>query len=428
MSFIIFFRVDNCEMSGLWGFAVLSILGILALTTTVAWVRITKNRFEPQTVPSSRHRGHKEPFLPPRVERYFSSILSSQRTMDVENRAFTPNLNKYSINIPGHKLLISNSYVYNGHETVIFPVFGNDNILVKFQADCHEVKSPDTVHPLIKDFFYGQRASELGIAPRPIFLSPPVRFARSLITNQFTMRGIDVDECILRGGTVRFLVVERKSGYRDLHALTRKFLDGMVPFQDAMKIGYNLVHVLRKLHLEGFTIHGDLHPGNILVEDKTLNVQLIDFGRSGINTRKLSELPVREDCKWCHPSLTHWQMEGFDWSMRDDVFNAMRVIALIMNHEGYKTFETTLRADRGSLIRWKRGGFIFSVDSCDPIEELGMSASSQQAIRLSFRKILDSVRTLEINAVPPYGFIADELRFCRATAALLDGAAPQTTA
>ena len=402
------------------GLAAVSILCVAAITATVAWMRSLENRFTSHTTSPLRPTTDMEQgFLPPRVARRYSSILWSQQKLDESNIAYSPDLDSLSIKWPNGILRLSSSFSYRGHETVIFAVFHNDNILVKFQANCDNVENPGSIHPLIRDYFFGREAGKLGIAPRPLFVSPPVRFRRSFITNQFRMKANEFDECIRDGGTVRFLVVEKLSTFRDLYTLQAATLpEGVISLQNATTIASNLVHALGRLHLEAFVIHGDIHPGNILVDMRNLNVKLIDFGRSRTNTRKFSQEPVFREYKLCHEAYSHWQMEGYEWSMRDDVYNGLRAIAFAMNDVTYRNFESAIHSQRDSLIEWRKNGFIFSFNTSDPISKLHISETSRKSIRDSFGRILDLVRKLGINDIPEYSLIGEELRFCTNTSLL----------
>ena len=65
----------------------------------------------------------------------------------------------------------------------------------------------------------------------------------------------------------------------------REYIDNLIinevflPYEDIIKIFSNLLNGLQHLHKIGIA-HGDVKPENILIEQKYLNIQYIDFGLS----------------------------------------------------------------------------------------------------------------------------------------------------
>ena len=330
-----------------WGLAVIALLGIVALSKT-SWMRNTLKDSAAVVPEIVIHQKSVDPLIP----------LGSWLDYDRENAEFEPDLTSIALAWP-HGTLTLGEVIHRGHESVVYLVRETPNLLVKYQANCDSLKKND-YHPLVKEFHYGKHAHSLGISPNPLFVSPATAIIDSHITDLFKMNRDELVFCSRRGGSMRFLVLERNPVHRDLYSFQGLFPERIVPIHIAMQIGINIVDSLQRLHRDAKIVHGDIHLGNVLIDSETLDVQIIDFGLSRYNSRKFLESPVNRFGYWYHSALTHWQIAGFEWSMRDDIFNAMRTIALLMNSEQYSTYEKQLTRDYG-LSEWRAKNFIFSI-------------------------------------------------------------------
>ena len=399
-------------------FTVLAIgLGTLAISRFIS--------VEPPTTTTVAPRNLSSRAIPNIAEDSKRSIMelrNQQDLDDLENSLFAPNLtNHFNVSWPGG-ILSFDEVAYQSYESVIFTVKESENFLVKFQANCDELAIP--VHPSVREFWFGSEAFSAGVGPQILFISPPVGLVHSDITANFEIPSDKFDMCVESGGTVRFLVVKRLSDMVNLYMLELNYPLLMVPFEFAMTVAINLIQELRRLHLNAMIVHGDIHPGNILVDDRG-NVQIVDYERARRNTEALDEHPSAGGSPWYHEAFSPWQIVGHRWSMRDDVFNALRTIAIMLNTDQYRVFESELARNPSELIAWKRAGFIFSVPtdnlrrrkppkSRDPIESLGIPDSRKLQIRKSLGQVLDSVRSLvSVNEVPHYDSIIREFEHCR---------------
>jgi hypothetical protein len=356
----------------------------------------------------------------PRLDTDSEELYRTQLVQDTSNLEFTPDLTTDTETWPNGTVALGPS-IYYGEESAIYMTQDNTRLLIKYQTDCDELATR-SLHPLLRDFWYGRSAARAGVSPEPMFLSPPTLMRRDL----FKVRGMkstatEKDRCIERRGSVRFMVMERRSHAMNLYRFGQRFIGNALPFSIAMQAGITLIEKLRDLHQVARVVHGDIHAGNIMVEvsgERVDRMWIIDYGRARANIPARSKTPVNSRGHWTHAVLSHWQILGYEWSARDDVFNALRTIAWVMHDESYNTFERRLSFPRGTdrLIEWRQSGFIFTIPSEeeDLIDRLPLISISQKtAIRDSLQRILDSVRSLtDVDDIPDYDLIIAELINC----------------
>ena len=343
-----------------------------------------------------------------------------QLAADVASPSFAPDLN-IDVEFWPNGTLSLGPVVYAGHESTIFSEASDPNILIKYQTDCDEVIS-NAAHPLLRDYWYGQAAYRIGVAPQPLFISPPTL----LVKDAYKVRNMkssdsEKEACISRFGSVRFMVMERRVAAISLFRFTRSVYDGgKLPFSVAMQTGIRLIEILRDLHQGARVVHGDVYANNLLVEgrgDVIQKILLIDYGRARANIPARSKTAVNKRGHWSDPARSHWQIMGYEWSARDDVYNALRTVAVLMNDHDYNIHELRLKEIHwpDALIAWRKSGFIFATPGRnDVIDRLPMiSTANKKVIRNSLQKILDSVRSLvDVDDVPDYDFIIEEFRKC----------------
>ena len=306
--------------------------------------------------------------------------------------------------------------VYRGRQSIIFSVENHEDMLLKYQADCDEVKK-NILNPLIREYWYSNDANELGISPRVFFLSPSIAFDyRAKLIENFKMDYREKKLCASSGGSVRFALIQRLGSAIDLYTLQDRFPHGKVPFPMVMRIGIELLDKLRELHSRARVVHGDIHPGNVMIGED-LRVWLIDFGRSRSNLPARSKEPVDGKFSWLSLMLSPWQIEGYVWSARDDVYNAIRTLALLINGDDYLTFERRIKnAGPRQILNWKKYGNIWFLpgDYQDTLRSLPVSLYRKEAIRQSLDRVLGFVRNLkDVDDVPEYEKIVREFEFCR---------------
>ncbi len=353
----------------------------------------------------------------------FSDNQQPNRTIqqlkeDQANIAFVPSSTGDVENWPFGQLVLG-KLIYRGYESSVYRVANHQGLLIKYQADCEE--STIELHPLIAEWWNGKEAFEAGVSPELLFLSPPIPFTSSLsFERRFVIPKKHLDSCLANSATLRFLVMKEIEGAKDLFAYAALFPGYVVPFNYAMTIGKLVVEKFKVLHT--ILVHGDVHPGNILVSLNGTEIErvwIIDFGRSRPN-EPADPKPIVQPFHYFHPALSPWQILGYEWAARDDVYNFIRALALVMNGPPYAHHESRLmKGGRANVMGWKQYGYIFTIpirlgemmSSRTPFEFL--PRERRVTARNALWRIVSKVRSLEqVNAIPPYDEIQNEFEIC----------------
>jgi hypothetical protein len=341
-----------------------------------------------------------------------------QKRIDRINTLYLPRLDEAGEHWPGGYLELGEPS-YRGRQSIVYPIRDNPSLFLKYQADCEEIYDKK-LHPLLLEFWYGKKASAFGISPDVLFLSPPVAFdSKADKLTRFHMSREKREKCEMGGGTVRFAVLHRLQTCIDLYTFRDRFPGGRVPFPMAIKIGISLIEHLQRLHFEAQIFHGDIHPGNIMIDGADLSdfrVWLIDFGRSRANLPARSKEPVYCPFTWVSSMMSPWQIEGYEWSARDDVFNAIRTLALLINGNEYSEYERRMKlSGPRHVLNWKKYGRIWFPPGLneDPFKSLHIGPFRRMTIRTSLNRLILSVQSLhDVDAVPDYGEILQEFHRC----------------
>ena len=130
--------------------------------------------------------------------------------------------------------------------------------------------------------------------------------------------------------------------------------------------------------------------------NKYNEIRLIDFGSSIFESEmdSIDDRQRRSETVY-HCFETHWNMDGYRFSYRDDVFRALMIVAYIMS--GSSFFERLCSWNFNELYEYKLSGFTF--DGFSNIEE---SVSDQLSLILSTSRSMSSVKTK-----PDYKFLTD---------------------
>lgn len=284
----------------------------------------------------------------------FSTFLRNQIELDRLNKHSVPRLSETYEIVPGIGKVTLGRVLGRGTASVIFEVQEYAEIAIKYQANCHKT---DPVHPLLRQMFYGSKAFEVGVAPEHLFVSP----AQSLpvhITDKTNFKGGKkyIRECQKVDGSVRYLIIERVTSCLATHSGKAR---GSA--RRATKLGSWLISMLYELHVEAQLIHGQVHSGHVCLVPVAGSMGsrpvLIDFERSFHVSRERDQTTGYQSF---HPSLSPWQMMGYSTTRRDDVFNALFVVADTMSQRAAWNYaQSLIDANRGKeLIDWKfRGDF-----------------------------------------------------------------------
>ena len=123
--------------------------------------------------------------------------------------------------------------------------------------------------------------------------------------------------------------------------------------------------------------------------------------------------PDRSDRFSTHCFLSHWNIEGYRFSHRDDVFKAVLAAAMLMNGKAYQRYCQSLESDPEAMLSFKRDSFLFTAPGLpDRIEALSNATMwDKAAIRHTFNSILALARTpATVSDLPQYDLISIQLR------------------
>jgi serine/threonine protein kinase len=101
---------------------------------------------------------------------------------------------------------------------------------------------------------------------------------------------------------------------------------------DAARIGIELIRKLRRLHLSGNIVHGDLHAGNVVAARDGRGIKLIDFGhaREAQPAARIYNQSAHMKARHCRVWYSPWEYRYEEYySYRVDVFRAVELVALL---------------------------------------------------------------------------------------------------
>ena len=345
------------------------------------------------------------------IDAHAREVFYAQSLLDRENDAFTPNRanNFFEITCLGNITL--GSRVHAGYSSTVYVIIEYPHLLIKYQVHCSRLD--EDIHPLIRDARYTNETSTHGLAPKIISLSPPALLCEHQVGKcAFTMSAGAYADCYESFGILRYMIMERVDGVSLHHFRVANHgkTNGAMPFVDAMIIGYHLIYEMGKMHLKAKILHGDIHSPNIMLKYNNatsgeFKLVFIDFGiASKIPEGPVSSIPNFHKGRLVHELRTQWQIDGYEWTVRDDVMKAIQTIAHLMHSFNYFTMEYNYRMyGYSELKEWKNhGDWFFPSSKMDPLAALEISKERKDEIRVRMSSLLKLARGMQLNQRPPY--------------------------
>jgi serine/threonine protein kinase len=176
-----------------------------------------------------------------------------------------------------------------------------------------------------------------------------------------------------------------------------------------------LIEAIERIHDQG-VVHGDIHWGNVVLVKRgdQQSIALIDFGNA-MFVDEMVGLPemARAPRSLNHCLYSHWNIEGFRFSYRDDVYKALLVLAFVINGFAFENYCLSLEQNVEDMLRFKREEFLFSMPAeyPDRITGLSLHRDIKRLLRLRLENALQMARSVEaIDERPNYRFIVTELQ------------------
>jgi len=311
----------------------------------------------------------------------------------------------------GQEIVELGSRIYKGFESSVFFLNNtNDERVIKYQARCRT----SDIHPLLRDFIFLKQIEGLGISPKAHFLSLPIKFTSDPVTEKtdFGMSQTERNSCASNpASSLRFMVMDAADISFDQYMRFAESQGTRVSVLEAVALIKGAIEAIVKLHNKRI-IHGDVHYGNlVLLASNPRKIGLIDFG-SAMHVSELRLLAdlAREPFSYNHCFLSHWNLAGFRFSFRDDVFKAILAGAVLMNGSNYMRFCQS--ADIDTMYELKAKQFLFNFpghpDVIETIPEIDSFEKDQ--IRAHLSAVLTLIRNVEsLDDFPPFGEILDQL-------------------
>lgn len=355
------------------------------------------------------------PKLGPKVEELF--------IQEAESDEFGPLIYNDEFEVIGHegeqKMVLLDDLLAKRYESTVFALKDEEKI-IKYQANCQLGSDDLSIHPLVREYLMLKMIEPLGISPRVEFLSVPIKFGFSPISRKVDF-GMSLEkrlECADNPSTsLRFMVMDRALYSLDAFMRVAEKRGERIPFIKGIKIIRGALIGLSKLHQQRI-IHGDVHYGNLVLLDSK-RVGLIDFG-AAMHASEFSILDEQTIPPSYHCYLSHWNLDGYRFSYRDDVYKAFFAGAMILNGSPFvESFcNDSIQHDKEvqqMLYDFKANSFLFSLpnssEESDLVSQIPDITQDQKIeIRNRLKHAIALVRSVEpIDAFPRYRYILEEL-------------------
>ena len=239
---------------------------------------------------------------------------------------------------------------------------------------------------LLTDYIMLQLLENTDIAPKPLYLSSSVS---------------------LYSVAPRYLILE---DYGPSISYMHQFMN-VSPGQ-TLRLGLEVLNHLERMHGIG-VVHGDLNEQNIRLRYSG-GCWLTDFDFSAL-IADTSRKP-RVNFPVAHPEyLSPWEIDGFPYSRRDDLFRWIETVARLLYGETFK--ETQWNHSGGQMYgikRFKQAFMYFDLNGRRDDNDYSIwsivSRESRRRIRGRLNTVLEYVRGLGQDDNPDYSFITRKIQ------------------
>lgn len=276
----------------------------------------------------------------------------------------------------------------------------DDDLIIVFRSNCDDLADP--LFSMQREFGFMKLLSNIGV-----WLSPPVKLpiVRSSKVN-FDISSEQYMECAEDPRSqVRFMVTKRISSVRWIH---------FPSLGSVLEMTISLITQLKEIHDQKIIL-GSITPDSIIQSHSVIDGS-VQFGFSNFKrTFFEAELdPAVCDGTVCATvpttdttsspcTKTHWEIDGYRPSYRDDVFNVLLVAAKILDPLQRMNFcsPQNVPDDLEQVRTWKSQAFIF---------ESNFVSEAPPTVRAHLESALRIARSVDsVNTIPDHMAIIHEL-------------------
>ena len=263
-------------------------------------------------------------------------------------------------------------------------------VILKYELNCDTLKS---VHPLVREAVILKRIADFDISMKFLYLSSPIKFQLPLTPKTAVKLDIgSIERCAaVEHSSVRVMALERAD-----RSLDQPSRDG-VPVTEALEKTVRVLQLLERLHALDI-VHGDIHPGNIVVRRSKSGgeLRLIDFGKSFFNSDFVGKPEFeRSEFAYVHCFYSPWNLKGARFGFRDDLFKTMHVLAVLLMGDPFVDHCLSLDKDGPAMYAFKNEGYYFAnpANGHDPIGSIaGVSEENRSLIRSNLEMAMEIAR------------------------------------
>ena len=335
-------------------------------------------------------------------------LLRQQAELDENNRLFTPLLEFVADFIAPGEMIVPRIFIHKSGQSATFSLLHDPPRVIKYQANCGN----DNIHPVLRDGWALQRLESSGFVPKLYFVSPatPLRYNYTVKTN-FKLEAEKRHTCVnTEHEVVRSIVLEH------VGESVSRYLGGgkRLTLKEALRFGVSLIEILRRLHDEFTMVHGDIHMGNVIRNEKG-DIKLIDFGRA-LYKEEIKDTLISHKIEKAHCFYGLHEVEGFTRSFTDDLLRALFGVAFALNGTSWLDVCLGLsgEAKRAESIEFKSKTFVFELESLPKVmlEDLSGDLVKYEAIKAELAEVLAIARAdRKPSDRPPYEHIISLLQY-----------------
>jgi serine/threonine protein kinase len=304
--------------------------------------------------------------------------------------------------------------MFRQRQATIFALADRPDVLLKYEINCDSVHG---IHPLVREALMLNLLKDLDITPRFLYLSGPLKFSLPLrIKTEVTLSDAALEKCANhKRSSVRVIAMENAGPSVNDYVGKGAFGENGFPLHDALRITLDLLSIIEVLHSRGI-VHGDVHPGNVVIKEDTGKVKVIDFGRAFFSL-DFEDKPVRIRAPFSsmHCLFSHWNIEGDRFGFRDDLFKALHVLAVLLMGRPFNEHCIALQDDLNPfrLFLFKSARNYFQIPGLrDPVEEARyLDSDIRQLVKIHLNRAMDIARDQpDVNAPARIAEVRDQLQ------------------